>query len=140
MDDHYFSETTTTKACLGYVSLGCSRAARLTRANQPESAVCYVLGLLCTHLFSCYHCIIQIYIYIRTNCVKFPFVSVENTSLLERIKDTESQLGECNAMYQKLQDKHKTLTEYFEQKEHNLHRLDFILKVCVCNVCYLCIL
>jgi hypothetical protein len=31
-------------------------------------------------------------------------------------------MSESSAKFQKLEEKHKTLTEYFEQKEHSLHR------------------
>jgi chromosome segregation ATPase len=47
----------------------------------------------------------------------------ENTSLREHSNEIEAQLSVCTADLQKLQEKHKTLTEYFEQKEHNLHRM-----------------
>ena len=49
------SKTTTTQVCLGYVSQGSRRAAIaymvLMRPNQPEIAICCLLGLLCAHLF-----------------------------------------------------------------------------------------
>ena len=58
VDEIIVSETATTQAYLGYVSLCPSRAARaytvLMRANQPKTAVCHLLGLLCAHLFSMY--------------------------------------------------------------------------------------
>ena len=56
--------------------------------------------------------------------------AVENSKLREHQTAVEVQLAECTAQYQRLQDKHKTLTEYFEQKEHSLHRLVLYSKQC----------
>jgi predicted nucleic acid-binding Zn-ribbon protein len=49
-------------------------------------------------------------------------LQVKNSSLSHHIKGLESQMSESSAKFQKLEEKHKTLTEYFEQKEHSLHR------------------
>ena len=54
VDEYYCSETTTAQTYLGCSPSQSSQAYTvLMRANQPETAVRYLLGLLCTHLFPC---------------------------------------------------------------------------------------
>ena len=66
----------------------------------------------------------------------FTLSTEENKALHGHTTEIEAQLSDYTAEYQKLQDKHRTLTEYFEQKEHNLHRLvtgiDQITKLWIC--------
>ena len=50
------------------------------------------------------------------------FFTEENAGLCEHSNQVEAQLTKSKTELQRLQEKHKTLTEYFEQKEHNLHR------------------
>ena len=51
------------------------------------------------------------------------FSTEENVHIRKHSCEVEAQLSQYKADFQRLQEKHKTLTEYFEQKEHNLHRL-----------------
>ena len=65
VDEYYCSETTTTQACIGYVSLGLHRATTHSadRANQPEIAVRCLPCLLYAHLNYMY---MYIHVYLET--------------------------------------------------------------------------
>ena len=71
-----------------------------------------------------------LYIYMYILCTIL-FYTVENTRFQDNTRSLETQLSDCSTRLKKLQEKHATLTEYFEQKEHNLHRLGRACTLCI---------